>query len=86
MRLLPLAVAQVFGRVLEGLDTVSAVARIPTFRPAERIQSLNLVASFIGDERAAKVRAKYGRPLRSIVITDSGILPATSMTGALGRG
>eukprot|EP00884_Botryococcus_braunii_P009119 jgi/Botrbrau1/18208/Bobra.53_1s0067.1 len=73
----------VFGRVLDGLETVAAITRLPIFKPAERIQVLNKVASLIGDERAARVRAKYGRPLRSVVITDSGLVdnPAPASAG-----
>ncbi|BDA49114.1 probable peptidyl-prolyl cis-trans isomerase B [Coccomyxa sp. Obi] len=65
----------VFGTVLEGYNTVTAIASQPTFKPNERIQAVNQLASFIGDERAARVRAKYGKPLKSVVITDVGVLP-----------
>ena len=46
----------VFGHVLEGLGAVAQVAAMPTFQPNERVQALNQVASFIGDDRAAKAR------------------------------
>ena len=65
----------VFGTVLEGYNTVTAIASQPTFKPNERIQAVNQLASFIGDERAARVRAKYGKPLKSVVLTDVGVLP-----------
>lgn len=65
----------VFGTVLEGYNTVTAIASQPTFKPNERIQAVNQLASLIGDERAARVRAKYGKPLKSVVITDVGVLP-----------
>lgn len=65
----------VFGTVLEGYNAITAIASQPTFKPNERIQAVNQLASFIGDERAARVRAKYGKPLKSVVITDVGVLP-----------
>lgn len=74
-------ILQVFGRVLDGLETVAAITRLPTFNPAERIQVLNKVASLIGDERAARVRAKYGRPLRSIVIVGTGFVNDSQAAG-----
>lgn len=65
----------VFGTVLEGYGTLAAIASQPTFKPNERIQQFNQFASLIGDERAARVRAKYGKPLKPIVITEVGVLP-----------
>ncbi|KAK9919081.1 hypothetical protein WJX75_009237 [Coccomyxa subellipsoidea] len=44
----------VFGTVLEGYDTITAIASQPTFKPNERIQAVNQLASFIGDDRAAR--------------------------------
>jgi peptidyl-prolyl cis-trans isomerase B (cyclophilin B) len=41
----------VFGTVLEGFETISAVVSQPTFKPNEKIQAFNQFASFIGDER-----------------------------------
>lgn len=68
----------VFGTVLEGHGTISAIASQPIFKPNERIQAVNQLASLIGDERAARVRAKYGKPLKPVVITDVGVLPIRS--------
>ena len=65
----------VFGRVLEGYDTMSAIAAVPTFKPYnERVMSFNKLASFLKDDRAEKVRAKWGKPLKSIVITGTGFV------------
>lgn len=64
----------VFGRVLEGIDTVAAIARVPTFTPSDNARSLNILAQALGDDRAANVRRKYGRPLKAVVILGSGLL------------
>ncbi|KAI8475866.1 MAG: cyclophilin-like domain-containing protein [Monoraphidium minutum] len=64
----------VFGRVTSGISTVAAVAAVPSFQPDARSQQLNAFAKFIGDDRADKVRRRYGRPLRAIVITSSGVV------------
>lgn len=64
----------VFGRVLEGLDTIGAISTVPTFSPGAKARQMNAVASFLGDDRAAKARAKWGRPLKAVVITDGGTL------------
>jgi len=47
---------------------------VPTFHPDEKARQMNAVASFLGDERAAKARAKWGRPLKAVVITGGGVL------------
>ena len=36
---------------------------------------VNRLASLIGDDRAARTRAKYGKPLKPVVMTDVGVLP-----------
>lgn len=64
----------VFGRVLEGLDTVSAVARVPTFKPSERIRFYNSVARFLGDGRADQAQRQWGKPLQPVLITASGMM------------
>lgn len=64
----------VFGKVLQGYDTMTAITSVPTFRPFnERIQSFNKLASFLKDERADRVRAKWGKPLKAIVIMGAGM-------------
>ncbi|XP_015893613.3 peptidyl-prolyl cis-trans isomerase CYP28, chloroplastic [Ziziphus jujuba] len=67
----------VFGAVLEGLDVVTAIASIPTYRPAERIRQLNDLAGFFGDERAQNARATWNRPLKTVYISDCGELKVT---------
>ncbi|OAY85555.1 Peptidyl-prolyl cis-trans isomerase CYP28, chloroplastic [Ananas comosus] len=67
----------VFGTVLEGLDVVTAIASIPTYKPAERIRLLNDFAEFIGDERAQVARTMWNRPLKTVYISDCGELKVT---------
>ncbi|KAM5548109.1 peptidyl-prolyl cis-trans isomerase CYP28, chloroplastic [Rosa sericea] len=64
----------VFGSVLEGLDVVTAIAAIPTYRPSERIQQFNDFATFIGDDRAMQARALWNKPLKTVYISDCGEL------------
>ncbi|KZV29620.1 hypothetical protein F511_00898 [Dorcoceras hygrometricum] len=64
----------VFGSVLEGLDVVTAVASIPTYKPSERIRQYNDFAQFIGDERAKSARAIWNRPVKTLYISDCGEL------------
>ena len=64
----------VFGRVLSGIDTVAAVASVPTYSVDKRIQWVNQFASMIGDERAAKARARWTKPQKPVVITGCGLL------------
>uniref|UniRef100_A0A7N0TSX8 Peptidyl-prolyl cis-trans isomerase n=1 Tax=Kalanchoe fedtschenkoi TaxID=63787 RepID=A0A7N0TSX8_KALFE len=64
----------VFGTVIEGLDVVTAIAAIPTYKPAERIRQLNDLAGFFGDERAQNARATWNKPLKTLYISDCGDL------------
>ncbi|KAG2430416.1 hypothetical protein HXX76_009941 [Chlamydomonas incerta] len=67
----------VFGRVLEGMSVVGQVTQVPVFGPSPVGNSLafNSLASAIGDDRAATVRRKYGKPLKAVVILGSEVLP-----------
>lgn len=67
----------VFGSVLEGLDVVTAIASIPTYKPAERIRQLNDLAEFLGDDRAPIARATWNKPLKTVYISDCGELKVT---------
>lgn len=40
----------------------------------ENLQALNRLGSMLGDERADKTRKKWGRPLKPVLITNTGIL------------
>ncbi|GIL43976.1 hypothetical protein Vafri_1551 [Volvox africanus] len=66
----------VFGRVLEGMSVVGQVAQVPVFGPSPVGNSLafNSLASAIGDDRAATVRRKYGKPLKAVVVLGSEVL------------
>jgi hypothetical protein len=47
---------------------------VPSFQPDIRSQQLNRFAKFLGDDRADNVRRQYGKPLKAIIILDSGVL------------
>ncbi|KAL3622998.1 cytochrome P450 monooxygenase 28 [Castilleja foliolosa] len=66
----------VFGSVIEGMDVVTAIASIPTYKPGERIRQYNDFAEFIGDGRARSARAIWNRPLQTLYISDCGVLKA----------
>ncbi|KAG8372643.1 hypothetical protein BUALT_Bualt12G0088000 [Buddleja alternifolia] len=70
----------VFGSVLEGLDVVTAIASIPTYKPGERIRQYNEFAEFIGDERAKTARAIWNRPLKTLYISNCGELKVAKPT------
>ncbi|XP_051132134.1 peptidyl-prolyl cis-trans isomerase CYP28, chloroplastic [Andrographis paniculata] len=75
----------VFGSVLQGLDVVTAIASIPTYRPAQRIRDYNNLAQLLGDERAKTARAIWNRPLKTLYISDCGEveLPKSSLSPTL---
>ncbi|XP_043701653.1 peptidyl-prolyl cis-trans isomerase CYP28, chloroplastic [Telopea speciosissima] len=64
----------VFGAVLEGLDVVTAIASIPTYKPGERIRQFNDFAELLGDERAQVARTIWNKPLKTVYISDCGEL------------
>ncbi|XP_009108060.1 peptidyl-prolyl cis-trans isomerase CYP28, chloroplastic [Brassica rapa] len=67
----------VFGTVLEGLDVVTSIAAVPTFKPSEKIRQFNDFAEFLGDERAQNARSLWNRPLKTVFISDCGELKVT---------
>ncbi|KAJ0235799.1 Peptidyl-prolyl cis-trans isomerase CYP28 [Hirschfeldia incana] len=67
----------VFGTVLEGLDVVTSIAAVPTFKPSEKIRQFNDFAEFLGDERAQNARSLWNRPLKTVYISDCGELKVT---------
>lgn len=60
-----------------GLDTVTTIASIPTYKPSERIQQYNDLAAFLGDKRAQQARTIWNRPLKTVYISDCGELKVT---------
>ncbi|KAF6264781.1 cyclophilin-like domain-containing protein [Scenedesmus sp. NREL 46B-D3] len=64
----------VIGRVESGMNTVIRLSQLPSFQPDIRSQQLNRFAKFLGDDRADNVRRQYGKPLKAIIILDSGVL------------
>ncbi|VAI79033.1 unnamed protein product [Triticum turgidum subsp. durum] len=67
----------VFGTVLEGMDVITSIATIPTYKPGERIQFFNDFAQLIGDERAQSARAMWDRPQKTVYISGCGELKVT---------
>ncbi|KAK3439594.1 hypothetical protein EUGRSUZ_C04082, partial [Eucalyptus grandis] len=70
----------VFGTVLEGLDVITAIASIPTYKPSENIRQLNDLAEFFGDERAQNARAMWNKPLKTVYIRDCGEIKVSKPT------
>ncbi len=66
----------VIGRVLEGLDVVQAVSRVPTYAPLPSAKAWNALAGALGDGRAATARGAWSKPMQAVIITDCGELPA----------
>ncbi|KAH9535822.1 hypothetical protein CY35_17G073600 [Sphagnum magellanicum] len=64
----------VFGTILEGMDVVSAVSTVPTYKPSSRIRQFNNFAELLGDDRAANARSLWNKPLKAIVIKSCGVL------------
>jgi hypothetical protein len=62
-------------QVVEGMGVVSTITAVPTFRANERTNALNMLAQQLGDDRAAGVRRKYGRPFKAVIIQAAGELP-----------
>ena len=62
----------VFGRVVHGLDVVSAVAGMQALGPTPG--PFNALATALGDERGAQARSRFGQPLRLVVIMRAGLV------------
>lgn len=62
----------VFGTVLEGMDVVTSIASLPTYKPGERIRQYNDLAEFLGDGRARIARSTWDKPLKTLYISDCG--------------
>ncbi|KAG2482898.1 hypothetical protein HYH03_018180 [Edaphochlamys debaryana] len=59
------------------MSVVGQVTKVPVFGPSPVGNSMafNALASAIGDDRAATVRRKYGKPLQAVVILGCEVLP-----------
>ncbi|CAK9210804.1 unnamed protein product [Sphagnum troendelagicum] len=64
----------VFGTILEGMDVVSAISTVPTYKPSSRIRQFNDFAELLGDDRAANARSLWNKPLKAIVIKSCGVM------------
>jgi hypothetical protein len=63
-----------FGQLLEGSSALSELAAVPVIKASETMETYNRLATFLGDDRAARAKSKWGKPLRAVVITSSGVL------------
>ena len=61
-----------FLTIAEGLDVLPSIAAVPTFQPFGNSKTFNQLGQLLGDERASKTQAKWGKPLKAVVITGSG--------------
>jgi hypothetical protein len=46
------------------METISRIAEVPVFIPSKKLQVLNGFAKAVGDDRAAKARSSWGRPIQ----------------------
>lgn len=68
-----------FGGVsLAGLDVVTSISSIPTYKPSDNIKQFNDFAEFLGDERAQNARSLWNRPLKTVYISGCGELKVTN--------
>ena len=76
----------VFGVVEEGYDVLRDIVAVPIFAPNSNITAFNMLASTFGDERAARARKSWGKPLKAVVITGSGIIAPPAAAGEAAAG
>ena len=69
-----------FGQVLDGWDALTDIAAVPVIKASDTMETYNKIAQFFGDDRAARAKSKWGRPLKAIVITGSGIVRSSAAT------
>lgn len=65
---------------MTGMDVVTAIASIPTYKPGERVRQYNDFAEFIGDERAKSARSIWDKPLKTLYISDCGVVKVAKPT------
>ena len=64
----------VFGRVSEGMDIITRVSEVPTFKENKSLQVFTDLATVLGDDRIQKKQGIYGKPLLPVVFTGTGIV------------
>lgn len=64
----------VFGRVSQGLDVVSRISEVPTFKANKSLQVFTDLATAIGDDRIQKKQGIYGKPLQPVLFTKTGFV------------
>ncbi|CAK7338520.1 unnamed protein product [Dovyalis caffra] len=74
---IPGCVMEILTSFLGGLEVVTSIASIPTYKPSDRIRQFNDLAEFLGDERAQDARTIWNRPLKTIYIGGCGELKVT---------
>ena len=64
----------VFGRVSKGMDVVTRISEVPTFKENKSLQVFTDLATVLGDDRVQKKQAVYGRPMTPVLFTQTGIV------------
>lgn len=68
------------GKLIAGMDVVTSIASIPTYKPGEKIRQYNDIAELLGDGRAKIARGIWNRPLKTVFISDCGELKVAKPT------
>lgn len=68
----------VFGRVSSGLDVVTRISEVSTFKENKSLQMFTDLATVLGDDRVQKKQGIYGKPLTPVVFTKTGFIEADS--------
>ncbi len=53
---------------------VTAIAAVPTFNPDGKLRAFNDFAKALGDDRASRARANWGKPITPVVIVNASVL------------
>ena len=64
----------VFGRVSSGLDVVTRISEVSTFKENKSLQVFTDLATVLGDDRVQKKQGIYGKPLTPVVFTKTGVV------------
>ena len=63
-----------FGRVSSGLDVVTRISEVSTFKENKSLQVFTDLATVLGDDRVQKKQGIYGKPLTPVVFTKTGVV------------